>query len=422
VGHTEPRTGAARVDNPPPQVGAQRQFWVWDFAVMPPAPKQISATCRAVGDHGAFWVDDAAWNHTVNAADVATLDQRFNHQASPGAVDPTQGIGALDKTYFGDVPHVIDPDSTATILLTEFATFNGTSMDGYFNAFDQMPDAEAQKYGQHSNEKNLIYLNTAGSPVAGDYMQAVLAHEFSHLLQFGKDPDRSSWMGEMLAEVAMNVNGFHTDYGHVARHQEHPERVLESETYVDYGACYLFGTYMMERYGKTFVQRVNDSTAAPREAINAALQQSGQQGGYENFLADWAVANYTDSRDVAQAPYQYASLDPPAPATITVNAAATQAAGKLEPSGVAYASLQVPRATIVHFNGDPGLQGRLLSFKDGQMSVTPVAVGADFLTNGDNVLAIIATGKAPGQQFTVIANPNEAPLSPPVATSPPARA
>lgn len=383
--------------NDTPVPGVRRDFWAWDFSVMPPAPKPSHATLRSCGEHAEIWVDDDEWGKTVQPADVAILDERFNRAAPSGAVDPTRGVFDIDRAYFGDMPHDIDPDPRVAILLTPFATFNGTSLDGYFNSFDQIPDAEAwEKYRQHSNERNMIYLNTAGPPVSGDYMQGVLAHEFSHLLQFGRTQDQSSWLGETLAEVAMAVNGYHTDYRHVERHQTRPASPLESDTYVDYGGAYLFGTFLLERYGQPFIARLAEQSGSGRDAIDKVLRESGAADTFASVVADWAVANYADALGVVAPGHHYASLDLPVPAQSLLTKPADAVEGTLAPTGAAYVRVDVPHGETVHVTADGGRAAiRLLCIDGPHLLVEDVDSSRDVAVPRGGVLALAAIGSEP---------------------------
>lgn len=387
---------AAPMETRTPAVGDKREQWVWDFALMPPAPKLLQTTLRAVGEHGCIWVDDAAWGKSVTPAQVETLDMRFNRQAPSGSVDPTRSIFDIDTKWFGGLPQGIDKDPRATILLSEFAVFNGTRMDGYFNGFDQMTDAEAQKYGQRSNERNIIYLNTASSPIDGDYMQGVLAHEFSHLCQWGRNPEQAPWLSETLAETAMALNGYHTDHNHVARHQSKPSNPLISDNSVDYGAAYLFGTYMLERYGKAFIPTLVEQSGAGRDAIDAALQKVGSSDTFDNLFDDWVVANQNDARPVVSPHHHYASVAVPAPReAATLDAQTPRFEGRLKPTGVDYVHLNLPVGTRVAFNGEGAASLQLLRLDQGRLVAEKLDPTRPFEASPDAVLTVAAGPSAP---------------------------
>lgn len=400
-----PRTSSASaVTAEPPTVGTQRDFWTWDFSVMPPAPKRIHTTLRAVGEHAEFWVDNEAWEMTVQPSDVELLNKRFNEASPCGSVDPTRGVFDIDRAYFGDMPRSIDQSPRAAILITPFASLGQTTLDGYFNAFDQMPDSQSwPKYQQHSNERNIIYLNANGPSVSGDYMQGVLAHEFSHLLQYGRNQDESSWLGETLAEVAMTVNGYHTDFGHVTKHQTKPASPLETDTYVDYGAAYLFGTYMLERYGQSFVSRLASQPGSGREAVDAVLRVSGSTDTFQSLVADWVVANYADAQGAIAPGHHYASLDVPAPSESVLKEAGDKVEGTLPPTGAAYVRVSVPQGAAVHVAADGGAAAlRLLHFEGARLTVQDVEAGKTVSVPRDGVLAIASVGTDP-MHYTVTA-------------------
>lgn len=378
------------------QVGDRRDFWAWDFAIMPPGPKMVHATLRGLGDKAQIWVDDAAFDHTVSNADVGTLSARLEQQSPPGSVNPTRSVVDINTTYFGAPPSTIDPDPRVTVLLTPFATFNGTSMDGYFNAFDQMPDSESWgQYQQHSNERNIIYLNTAGSPIASDYMQGVLAHEMSHLQQFGRAPEQAGWIGETLGEVAMAVNGYNTDFGHVARHQRKPSNPVESDTYVDYGAAFLFGTYLLERYGAGFISALSGESGNGRAAIERTLAATGSSDTFSSLITDWTVANYADARGaLAPGGHHYASLDIPAPAETVLAEPGARAEGTLKPTGAAYLRIDAPAGA--HLQVEGGVASvRALTFDGPRLRVDEVDAKGGASVPAGTVLAIASVGTEP---------------------------
>jgi hypothetical protein len=388
-----PAQGETPVDPPvPAKPGDTREFWTWDMSVMPPGQKRVHTTCRSVGEHTNVWVDDSVWERLVTEDDVNILERRLERQAPTGATDPRKGIAELNHDYFGKPPVGLDGDPKVNVLLTEFAAFKGTVMDGYFNAFDTLTEKEAQEYDQHSNESEVIYLNSASRRISSDYMQGVLAHEYSHLLQYPHDGDEESWLGETLGEVAMKVNGYHTDMGHVARHQTRPDRPLVSQTYVDYGACMLFGTYLTEQYGQGFIQ---DLTANPEngiESINSTLAGLGQDKNFDGIYKDWVVANYADSRGVATPGLHYSTLDVPAPAEMLIESTNFQEESKLKPTGARYYRLPEGNMSLSLQSEQQGLTAEILEFDGKKMTRRPLESAAELENHPDRVLCVGSLG------------------------------
>jgi hypothetical protein len=358
------------------------------MSVMPPGQKRVSSTCRATGDHTSVWVDDAVWKRLVTPQDVFTVNSRLEGNAPSGSVDPRRSIAETNHAYFGEPPVGMDGDPKVNVLLTEFASFKGTVMDGYFNAFDTLTDEQAQEYGQRSNESEVIYLNSASQRISSDYMQGVLAHEHQHLLHHPHDDDEESWLGETLGEVAMKVNGYHTDMGHVARHQTRPDRPLVSQTYVDYGACMLFGSYLTEQFGQGFIQELSKNPENGIQSINSTLSALGQETNFSEIYSNWMVANYADSRGVATPGLHYATLDVPSPAETLIESTTHQEASSLKPTGARYYRLPEGRMTVDLQTESDGLTVEILEFDGKKVTRKNLAEGTTLEHHADRVLCV----------------------------------
>lgn len=379
-----------RQDAPKPaQPGDKREFWTWDMSVMPPGEKKVSTTCRSVGGNTNIWVDDAVWERLVTAEDVFTLQKRLEEKSPTGSVDPRKGIVAINEEYFGKAPVGMDGDPKVNILLTEFASFRGTVMDGYFNAFDTLTDKEAQEeYGQRSNETEVVYMNAASRRISSDYMQGVLAHEYQHLLHFPHDGEEESWLSETLGEVAMKVNGYHTDMGHVARHQSRPHLPLVSQTYVDYGACMLFGSYMTEQFGEGFIQELSQDPRHGVESINGTLSELGVEKSFDSIYRDWVVANYADSKGVATPGNHYASLNVPAPAQTVVEGSEFNESNTLRPTGARYYKLPEADVELSVTSPSEQLTTEILEFDGKKMTRRAYQPGMKLQAHPDRVLVV----------------------------------
>ena len=391
----------------PAQPGDKREFWTWDMSVMPPGTKRITSTCRAVGDNTNIWVDDAVWDRLVTEDDVILLQRRMEKQSPTGSTDPRKGVAEINHDYFGKAPRGLDGDSKVNVLLTEFASFRGTVMDGYFNAFDTMTDESAQaEYDQRSNESNVIYLNAAARRISSDYMQGVLAHEHHHLLHFPHDPDEESWLGEMLGEVAMKVNGYHTDMGHVARHQTRPDRPLVSQTYVDYGACMLFGSYLTEQFGHGFIEHLTKNPDNGIASINSSLTDLGQETDFQKLYANWTVANYADARGVISPGLHYGTLDVPAPAETALESTDFSDKQTLKPSGVKYHKLPKTALSLELSSQTEGFEAEILEFEGKKLTRKPFQNGGVLEGHPDRVV-VVRSLAAEEAEFELIGRKHE---------------
>lgn len=291
-------------------------FYVWDLSVMPPEVKTVTATLRAEGDYSYIFVDNDEWDISVNQTQADTLVVWFEDMTPEGSIDPNSGIYYNDVDTFGEPPDTFDNDPKIYILLTELASYSGTQFDGYFNIFDQMSDEEAQQYGERSNEKEILYINSVIRPVDDAATLSVIGHEFVHMIQSNYDSDEM-WVEETLAELGMLINGYYTDVAWVHNFLSHPNYSLlgESQHSIDYGACLLWGLYLHEQIDEqTFFREVITEETDGIYGFDAVLDYFG----YEPFLSfffDWLMANYLDDPTMGNGQYGYTMIDIPEPAT-----------------------------------------------------------------------------------------------------------
>jgi len=228
-----------RTPPPNPQVGDTWDWYVWDLGGMPVATLK-PCTVRGMGDHCYVVVDDDEWNVGMNQADVDLIVQRFDDQSVGNW--PDQGIWDLNTSHFGDPPNPLDGLDRVFLFYYRF----NIPADGYFWVFDQYPDGTTPPWS--SNECDVVYMAVDNGQPAGDYMLAVAAHEFQHMIHFARDENEDSWVDEGLSELAMwlyghpdNISGFNT--------QPDNSLVVWNGNWADYIKVYLWTLYLYEQYG-----------------------------------------------------------------------------------------------------------------------------------------------------------------------------
>ncbi|MFC1890640.1 MopE-related protein [Thermodesulfobacteriota bacterium] len=273
------------------EVGDTRIFWDWDLSAMPPGNRLVDATCRGIGDYAYIFVADDQWGGNVEETDIGLLLDAFENVTPIGSIDPDQGIYENDTDLFGDVPDALDGDSKIYILLLDIPGYGGYEFDGYFNAFDQYPDDFTWgTYGEHSNEVEMLYVNSEIRPVTADATLSVVAHELEHMIHWNYDTDESSWVDESMAEAAMTVNGYYTDQAWVADFMSNPNIQLTQSTYVHYGACLLWGTYLYEQFGDLDILKNGDRLwrlhirAEGASSLNFGFNRYRMPAGGELFI------------------------------------------------------------------------------------------------------------------------------------------
>lgn len=294
----------------------ERTFWTWDLSIMPPSDDQVTATCRGWGDHVAVYVSDDIWMTDISESDVVTIVETFE-QSTPA--DATRGIYSITTTAFGDPPDV-DGDPRIILLYMEIGAYGTSEFDGFFRAQDEIT-------GSHSNMTEMVHLNGARLPVAGDYMLSIVAHEFQHMLHYNADADEHSWVNEAMSEAAMALCGYYTDEANVAAFAAAPDVSLVTTEHVDYGAEFLFGDYLIGQLGEDFLRDLTQESANGIPGFDAAAFDHSVD--FLTVFSDWVVANYLDEPDLDGGQFGYADYDPPAMAYTTVAADGTLRPGTL---------------------------------------------------------------------------------------------
>lgn len=319
---SDPAAPTGPPDNP--QVGDSWVWWLWTWQPMPPHFEQHVCTIRGRTDRGYVAVKDSEWLVSIDQADVdAILEHWENSSIGPY---PEQGIYEIDSLSFGTPPDELDDDPRIYLMWYDFEI----AADGFFFYFDQYP--EGTYPGYHSNECEVIYLNTTstGGP-SGDYMHGVMAHEFEHLIHWKYDGNESQWVDEGMAELAMYFFG-HPD--NVSAFNTSPDNDLTQwdGAWADYIQTYLWTLYFFERYGgHETIYAVVHEPANSMAGYDAVLDQFGYTENTGDVFADWTVANFLDDTSIADGRFGYLGeeLPPfstagsyssyPAAATKTVN-------------------------------------------------------------------------------------------------------
>lgn len=296
----------------------KKNFWVWDTAVMPPRSVSVPATCRFIGPGSYIYVADDQWETYVSeqmAHEFAVaFEYRLERIAPVTTLEEDVGILDNDRAIFGELPDALDNDPRMYVLLVDIPDYVNDEgdvfrFDGYFNAYDQMTDEQAQRstFGlYHSNEVEMLYLNARIRPVTDPYTLAVAAHELQHLIHYNYDTSEEIWMNEALAEVAMLVNGLFTDIGWVQRYASDPSIPLVTNTASgSYGAYLLWGMYLYEQVGPGFMFTLQEEQQDGISGLNRALKTVGRNTDFEALFLDWVVANYLQDPNLEDGRYGY---------------------------------------------------------------------------------------------------------------------
>jgi len=276
-----PASRVAATSSPTAAVGKQRDFFVSNL--IDGTVRTVTAALKVVSEH-AYWYLDEKVNVPVEALEVsaATFEERV-HPAVVGT--------------FGDIwTPGVDGDPHLIILHTSLI-----GAAGYYSSNDEF----TRQVHPHSNQSEIIYVDTGHLPPGTDIYFSVLAHELQHAVHWNQDVGEEAWVNEGLSEVAAELAGYPTQFldGFLQRPETQlnwwPDQIRASAPH--YGASALFFSYLARRYGGLdglgqLVKEQRDGT----EGIDAYL--SGHGTSFEALFQDWVVANYLDADE---GPYSY---------------------------------------------------------------------------------------------------------------------
>jgi len=334
-----------------PQVGDSWLWYVWDLGGFPEADLE-SATVRGVGEHCYVVVHDPEWNVTMTQADVDRIIQHFDSVSVGQFAD--QGIWDLNTAHFGEPPNPLDGLDRIFLFYYRF----NISADGYFWIYDQFPDG-TQPFA--SNECDVVYLATDSGQPASDYMLAVAAHEFTHLIMFASDSDESLWVEEGLGELAMWLFGRPDT---ISQFNSNPDNSLINwgSQWADYIQTYLWTLYCYERYGgQPLIWNLAHEPANGLTGYQTVLDGLGHLVTTADVFDDWSVANYLDDLALADGRYGYAGEDlPPFSPWRTWTAYPVQDVGGVKSYATDYVRLRdLPGPPTIVFDGSDGAAWRI---------------------------------------------------------------
>ncbi len=268
------------------KVGDKKEFWTWNLNIMPPENAKLQATCRGVGENVYVFVSDDVWMVNVLQKDIERIVQTFDRSTPEISIDGDKGIYEILTETFGEPPDV-DNDPRIYFLISQLGGYHGHHFDGFFRFIDEAK-------GKYSNRAEILYLD-CDNP-SDDYHLGVIAHEFQHLIHWQYDRDETSWINESLAEVAMILCGYYTDKKQVARYLNNTDSPLVAKGHMsNYGACLLWGTYIYERFGTTFLENLVLENTDSIEGFQKVMANMNREGDFSEIFGDWLVANYLNT-------------------------------------------------------------------------------------------------------------------------------
>jgi hypothetical protein len=274
-----------------------------------PGSQDVVFWKESIGGSATLWV---AWDYLLThfgQEDVITCEMLEYLQGTMDSIVDT------DVHYFGD--YVQRPAGNENIDVMIYNIVDESS----FN--EDFPSYIAGFFWSAINEafnRNMVFIDSFDWPNRlGDNespwrgpdpslwreftYEGTVAHELEHLIHNDHDPDEDSWIDEGMADLAIYLNGYGHDDGHVTYYLAFHRTSLTiwGGGLESYGASYLFQLYMLENFGEkdgsSFTGWSNEWTRKLMdEQRNSIAGVENATGAVFNDLYDaWIVANYLDN-------------------------------------------------------------------------------------------------------------------------------
>ena len=269
-----PKAVGASQEVGPIEVGTQLAFYVPTEFVLK------KATCRYKGTHCYIFVEESQWDIIAAQPDVDKLGALFD-VATPA--DPERGVFEVAVDAFGE-PADEDGDPRIFILILDLPR----DIIGYF-------DGKLYERAQPELRRDTIYLDANKLAFSAYLAHATLAHEFQHLIHWGRDSDEERWIDEGLAGYAEELVGFpEADPNMVPSFLADPGIDLTHWMFesASYGKTYLFASFLAEHYGAGLMRQI---VAEPRNGILGIDDAFKNQNWVEDYAGAWRLwiaANY----------------------------------------------------------------------------------------------------------------------------------
>lgn len=253
-----------------------------------------------------FWAENGL---VLDKRDLKVLVDTFANEIYP-----------LNQEFFGAewIPGV-DNDPHLYIL---YAGDLGSSLAGYTASTDAvLPEAHP-----FSNAHEMFVINSDYQTLTDPYTLSTMAHEFQHLIHGYHDSNEELWLNEGFSELATFISGYSAGgfdyYFSLSPDMQLNDWSGDSDLNdLNYGASYLYTTYMLNRFGESVTRAVVADEANGFVSVDNVFSRqglsdpiSGEEITADEFFRDWTLANFLNDPDLLDGRYYYANY-PDVPTT-----------------------------------------------------------------------------------------------------------
>jgi hypothetical protein len=281
-------------------VGDEKAWWATNLVTN--TEYQVPSTCRAVGAHAYYFVEDSLWNRErVKTAQVDSIAAAFDSRTPASS---TKGIYETDVLTFGDPPD-IDNDPKIIMLILDIKdgyTGTGEYVAGYFYSLNEYPEGTFS--GRHSNATEIYYVDADPLNLATPGGLAVgietTAHEFQHMIHWNYDRNEITFVNEGCSMVAEVVCGFPVSFQSEYTSNTDVYLFRWNSSLADYARAQRWILYLSNQFPNGYLQLLVQNTGTGITGMNNALASYSPATSrrFDDIFGDWLVANPLDDTAV----------------------------------------------------------------------------------------------------------------------------
>ncbi|MCK5519887.1 MAG: hypothetical protein KAI81_02140, partial [Candidatus Marinimicrobia bacterium] len=299
-------------------IGDVQTFFVYNFSS--DDFDNVEFKLLSKGNYSQVWCasGELANNH-IDQSIADSFLVYLETKTGPESVDPTKGVIAIDREYYGDPPNK-DGDGLTDVFICDIKDSwtpedGGVYMAGFFYRVDQYVDLGTEG-SYRSNERDVIYIDSYPNiytETKVDIMSGILttAHEFQHLIHYNYDPLEYTLINEGLSENAEYITGMYTRSAHTYLSNVNIPIFHwdgEGDVIPDYARASLFYNYIGDRFGVENYKHHVQNYKHGSEGIDTALVRSGFSSvSFVDLIHDFHIANMINNKFVNE---KYGYLNP----------------------------------------------------------------------------------------------------------------
>jgi len=283
---------------------------------------------KAIGDCVEIWLQDDL-SYEDNRETPIVTENQINYFLT----EFESNIYPIDVEYFGtpdfhdgSVPQIEDVTSS-------YYEENGRNVILLSNIRDEMFYDDKYPYYivgyywgylERQHDRNIVTIdvhdweNRVGDEASHKNLyEAVLAHEYQHLIHDDYNPYDDLFMNEGCSMYAEPLCGYPIDWSSINSFLFTPDNSLtewgdqgDINILADYGQALLWATYLSDHYGGAeFLSYFVQAGVPGIQGLNEALFHFGYSDTFDDIFHNWRLANLLHTNQIGKGKYNYISID-----------------------------------------------------------------------------------------------------------------